>query len=134
MLGRRLLLLSAILLGLTLVATALAPPPAPAPRDAPTVTSGGARAPDAGGLDPVEVTLDVSSGERDVEVAAGDLVRLEVRSDRLDAVELRGLGLVRAVAPDSPAQFEIYADRAGDYPLVLVESGATVGTLRVSAP
>jgi len=80
------------------------------------------------------VTLNTGARQRDVEVAEGDLVRLVVRSDRDDSIELRGFDLVRTVAGDTPAEFEVYADEAGDYPLVALEQDTTIGTLRVTAP
>lgn len=134
MLARRLLLVAAVLLGLTLVVTALAPPPSPSPTPTNTAPSGGAEAPADAELEAVEVTLDTNDGQRDVEVAEGDIVRLVVTSDEPDSIELRGFGLVRHVARDTPAEFEVYADEAGEYPLILLGPETTIGTLRVTAP
>jgi hypothetical protein len=127
-LARRLLVLVVVLMGLTLVAALLAPPP-----QAPVVNStGGAEAPADGSTDAVEVTVDAGEGERDAEVAEGDVVHLTVRSDELDSVELRGLDLIRTVAPDTPAEFDLLADVPGDYEIVLNEAEETIGTLRVT--
>jgi hypothetical protein len=127
-LARRLLVLVLVLMGLTLVAALLAPPP-----QAPVVSStGGAEAPADGATDAVEVTVDAAEGQRDVEVSEGDVVHLEVRSDQLDSVELRGLDLIRTVAPDTPAVFDLLADTPGDYEIVLTAADETLGTLRVT--
>ena len=135
MLARRLLLLATVMLALTLLATALAPPPSQDGGGGTTTSpTGGAAAPADSDLDAIEVTLDTTQGQRDVEATEGDIVRLVVRSDTDDSIELRGFDLVRTVAPETPAEFEVLADRAGDYPIIALESGNTVGTLRVSSP
>jgi len=127
-LARRLMVLVLVLTGVTLVAALLAP----APRQSAKNPTGGAEAPPAELADPVEVTLDTSEGQRDVEVSEGDIVHLVVRSSRDDSVELRGLDLIRTVAPLTPAEFDLLADAPGDYPIVLLSADETVGTLRVT--
>ena len=123
---RRLLALVAVLIGLTLVAAMLSPAPRePVPASTPEAS------PAAGG-DAVEVTLDAGAGQRDVEVGEGDVVRLLVSSDTLDSVELQGLDLIRTVAPETPAEFDLLADEPGDYPIVLTAENRTAGTLRVT--
>ena len=128
MLARRLMVLVLVLTGVTLVAALLAP----APRQPATNPTGGAEAPAAGLDEPVEIQLDTAEGQRDVEVSEGDLVHLAVHSLRHDSIELRGLDLIRTVAPETEAEFDLLADRPGDYPIVLLEAGEIVGTLRVT--
>jgi len=52
-----------------------------------------------------------------------------VVGDVLDSVEL--LDEVSPIAPESPARFDIYADRPGEYPIELVDEGKRIGTLVV---
>ena len=127
MLARRLMVLVLVLTGVTLVAALLAPPP----REPAAPQTGGAEAP-AEIAEPVEITLDTAEGQRDAEVSEGDIVHLIVRSSRNDSVELRGLDLIRTVAPDTPAEFDVLADAPGDYPIVLLDAAETVGNLRVT--
>ena len=116
-----------VLTGVTLVAALLAP----APRKEVAPSTGGAPAPAAELDEPVEVTLDVSEGQREVEVSEGDLVHLIVRADADDSVELRGLDLIRTVAPETPAEFDVLADAPGEYPIVMLLAREMIGTLRV---
>jgi hypothetical protein len=116
-------------MGLTLIAAMLSP----APRQLAPVT-GGTEAP-AQPVDPtVDVTLDTGNNERLVEVAQDDVVHLTVRANALDVVELRGLDLLQEIAPETPAEFDLYADTPGDYPIVLTSEDKTIGTLSVSGP
>jgi hypothetical protein len=127
MLARRLLLLVAVLMALTVVATLVAPPPPKAP----VATTGGAEAPAEPADDTTEIRLDAGAGRQNAEVGDGDLVHLVVTAKDLDTVEIPDLGLVRAVAPDSPAEFDLLAQK-GDYPIVLLDAAKTIGTLRVT--
>ncbi len=80
----------------------------------------------------VEETLDAAAAKpRTVTVDSGDLLTLTVESDSDDAVELQGLGAVRPVAPETPVVFDVLADEPGEYPVVLLDAGRTVGTVRV---
>jgi hypothetical protein len=56
-----------------------------------------------------------------------------VDSDTLGTLQINGLGLIEAVAPDSPAQFDFLADSVGDYPVV-TDAGDKVATIRVIPP
>jgi FtsP/CotA-like multicopper oxidase with cupredoxin domain len=140
MLGRRLLVLMAVLLGLTALAAALAPRPTvvpprgglqssrtPAPSSAAT-SSGASRV--------VARTLsaDQGAGRRGgnvVRAREGDTVRLSVRGDVLDAVELQGLGQIEPLDPASPARFEFIADEPGDHPIVLLDADRRIGRLDI---
>jgi hypothetical protein len=131
--GRRLLILVAVLMGLMAVVASFAPPPqrgartpsAASPTPSPTGAPGSAsdviaRRIDAGGPD-VPVRIDVPSGhtlELTVSVAGPDSVAFgDLDVDAADA--------------GSPAQFELYADLPGEYPLTLVNAGRRIGVVRV---
>jgi hypothetical protein len=128
MLGRRFLLLVAVLMGLTAVAASFAPrgpveregrdesTPTPAPGGAPTVTT-------------VEKELSITDGESRVAVNEGDLVELTVNGQERDSVML--LGRIEAIDPDSPARFSLLADEPGQHAIELLDSERRVGTLVV---
>lgn len=127
--ARRLLVFMAVMMGLSVVAVALSPPPPTVPRRVAPVT-GGTSAPAA---DDVEETLDARASEaRTITVAEGDALRLTVASPTLDTVEIEGLDLLAAVDPQTPAIFELTPDRAGTYPVRLLEADTLIGTLEVT--
>jgi hypothetical protein len=140
MLGRRLLVLMAVLLGLTALAAALAPRPTvvppggrlatPTPSASPSA-SAPAESPVAARV--VARTLDASPGARyaRLRVRVGDTVRLTVRGDVLDAVEIEGIDEIEPVEPGSPARFEFLADQAGEYPLMLLDADRRFGLLEI---
>src|SRR5215210_1454768 len=111
MLGRRLLVLMAVLLGLTALAAALAPRPTVAPqRGGATATPTPAPSATADGTAASRVvtrTVKADAGARPTRVRAraGDTIRLSVSGDVLDAVELKGLDEIEPVEPGSPARF-----------------------------
>jgi hypothetical protein len=129
MLARRMLVLVAVLMGITaLVAGLSAPPartPAPAP-ESPPVAGGAAPAPSP----LVERTLRLGH-RRTVSVAEGKVLRLTVQGDALDVVELVGLDQLEPIAPESPAVFDIPVDDPGRYPIRLTDAGTDAGVLRV---
>jgi hypothetical protein len=137
MLGRRLLVLMAVLLGLTALATALAPRPTVVPQRG-SVTASPSAAPSASspGLVASRIvtqTVDADAGARPsrVRAHAGDTIRLSVRGDVLDAVELQGLGEIKPLEPGSPAHFELLADATGDFPIVLQQADRRVGLIHI---
>src|SRR4051812_23487309 len=140
MLGRRLLVLMAVLLGLTALATALAPRAGVAPPGGrlttPTPTARAApSAPAAPATEPtvVQRTVDAGPGARFARVRArvGDTVRLSVRAKVLDAVQIAGLDQIEPVEPGVPARFEFLADEAGAHPLVLLDAKHRFGVLDI---
>ena len=139
MLGRRLLLLMAVLLGLTALTTSLAPRPrVTTPRATATPTPAASPAPTPGVASPsrvVERTIDANPGARVPRVRAreGDTLRLVVRGDVLDAVELEGLAKIEPVEPASPARFEFRAEAPGEHPIVLIDAERTVALLEIRA-
>jgi hypothetical protein len=140
MLGRRLLMLMAVLLGLTALAAALAPrPTVMTPRGgtqaSPTAEPSSA-ATTTGASQVVARTLSADAGAvRDgrnvVRAREGDTVRLSVHGDVLDAVELQGLGEIAPLEPGSPAHFEFIADERGEHPIVLLDADRRIGVLDI---
>jgi hypothetical protein len=133
MLGRRFLLLVAVLMGLTALAASVAPreplvqdrraaTPSPTPTSEPTTTP-------SDGIPTVEKTIQTQEDPAKVTVRKGDLVRLEVRGDELDSVQL--LDEIEPIDVNSPAIFDLYADRPGSFPIELVAGERRVGTLVV---
>lgn len=67
-----------------------------------------------------------------VPVSLGDQLALTVKSaGEADLVEIPALGLFDAVSPEAPATFDLFADRAGDYGIRLVEADRLVGRIEV---
>jgi hypothetical protein len=128
MLGRRFLILVAVLMGLTALAASVAPrqpapredgrsaTPAPAPAGSPTVSV-------------VEKTLSTSGGNARVSVREGDVVELQVEGSERDSVMV--LGRIDAVDPTTPARFSLLADEPGQHAIELLGSGRRIGTLVV---
>jgi hypothetical protein len=131
-LARRLLLFVSALLGLALVAAALAPqqrPVAPAPAvNAPTVARSGLPA----GRE-VSLTVRDRPGHAPTRLHArvGDTVLLTVHSARPDTVTLDGLTRPVPVEAGIPARLEQLLDTPGDYRILLVDAGRRLGTLVV---
>ena len=134
MLGRRFLLLVAVLMGLTALAASVAPRQ-PISRDGrgtatptatPTLSADG-----TGDLETVSKRLNTAEGVTRVVVDEGDLVDLEVSGSELDSVMLHDE--VVAIDPDAPAIFQLLADEPGEYPIELLDARRQVGTLVVRA-
>jgi hypothetical protein len=131
---RRMLVLVAVLMGLTALVATLAPPERAARREPAEATP---RAPAAGRVRPAEaadVTARLSAGAdkrpRTVHAELGDHVTIEVDSPVADSVSLGDLDLQPA-EPGSPARFDLLADTPGAYPLVAVSDDHRIGTLQV---
>ena len=125
MLGRRFLILVAVLMGLTALAASVAPrqqatredrssTPTPAPAGSPTLVT-------------VEKTLTTSEGDTRVGVREGDLVELTVTGTERDSVTV--LGRVDAMDPTTPARFSLVAGEPGEHPIELVDADRQIGTL-----
>ena len=139
MLGRRLLVLFAVLLGLTALATSLAPrptvreptrsetTPAPTATPAPERTAGGSRR--------IEQTISANPGRARSRVRArvGDVLALTVSGDVLDGVEIAELGKLEPIEPGSPARFEMLLERRGELRVSLVDAERLIGVVVVSA-
>jgi hypothetical protein len=129
MLGRRFLILVAVLMGLTALAASIAPQPVtreerrestptPAPEGSPTFVT-------------VQEDISTTDPRARVTVGEGDLLELTVSGPERDSVML--LGRLDTVDPTSPARFSVLATEPGEYPIELVEAGRQVGTLVVQA-
>jgi hypothetical protein len=129
MLARRLLLLVAIMMGITALAAGLTAPPVERRQAQPPPPSLGEARPPA--APPVVRTLDADA-PRTITVAEGDELRLTVHADDLDVVELSGLDRIQAVSPQTPAIFDVLADEPGSDPVLLRQSGGRAGTLEVT--
>jgi hypothetical protein len=139
MLGRRLLLLVAVLLATGAIAAALTPRSLQGPPKKTTPTTvapalpggtGGTRA----AAPEVTRTVDAAGRERAlVRARVGDLLHLYVRAPSPDIVELVGTGRFAAVDASSPAHFDFFAQASGSFPIHLQEAGRDVGRLVVSA-
>jgi hypothetical protein len=128
MLARRLLILLAVLLGLTALAAGVAPrKPVDRATTAPSVPS----APGTEAGRPLERTIRTSSEGERIDVSVGQTVVITVVADELETVSLEEYGN-EPVEPDSPARFEILADVPGTYAIELLGSGREIGTLVVS--
>jgi hypothetical protein len=125
-LGRRFLILVAVLMGLTALAASVAPrqpttredrqssTPTPGPAGSPTVVT-------------VEKTLTTSEGDTRVTVDEGDLIELTVTGSERDSVSV--LGRIDTVDPTTPARFSLLAGEPGEHPIELLEADRRIGTL-----
>jgi hypothetical protein len=131
MLGRRFLLLVAVLMGLTALAASIAPREplvrerGATPTPTPTATA------EANAVRSVAKTISADAGHARVVVREGDLVQLTVDATDVDTVEL--MDQFQPVEADSPAVFELLADRSGSYAITLLDADRRVGTLVVRA-
>jgi hypothetical protein len=128
MLGRRFLLLVAVLMGLTALAASIAPRE-PLVRDRRSATPTPTPSAEANVVRTVEKTISADAGHARVVVREGELVRLTVDATEIDSVNV--MDKIQPVEADSPAVFELLADPPGAYPIRLVDSGRRVGTLVV---
>jgi hypothetical protein len=127
MVARRLLIVLAVLLGLTAVAAGVAPRQPAGPDEgtgAPSVT------PPLRASGQVQRTLDAAATGQHVVARVGQTVVLTVRARELSTVSLGDVG-VRTADADSPARFELLADVPGDYPIELLEPEQRIGTLEI---
>jgi hypothetical protein len=129
-LARRLLLLAAVLMLLTALASGLSPR---APVSDETPLSPGSPVPISGHT--VARTIPAAQGsDTRVRVRRGDLLRLEVAGDVLDTVWLERLDRLDAIDPSTPARFELLIDQAvGDYPIRLVDADRRIGAIEIAA-
>jgi hypothetical protein len=129
MLGRRFLLLVAVLMGLTALAASIAPrEPLVRERGSATPTPTPPAA-EANAVRTAVKTISADTGHARVVVHQGDLVQLTVEATDVDTVSL--LDDFQPVEAHSPAVFELLADRPGTYPIELIDAGRRVGSLVV---
>jgi CCR4-NOT transcriptional regulation complex NOT5 subunit len=135
MLGRRFLILVAVLMGLTALAASVAPrqqvarddragaTPTPTPAPSPSPSASGSPTTAA-----VEKTL-TTSGETRVRVREGDRVELTVTGPERDSVSV--LGRLDAIDPTTAARFSLLPGKPGEYPIELVAADRRIGMLVV---
>jgi hypothetical protein len=121
---RRLLTALAVLLVLTAVVASLAPAPPVAPDPAPEPSAVAAAS-------TVRRTLSADATGQRVSARQGQEVQLTVEGEQVDTVSIDALGAEDTVDVDSPAQLDLVAETPGSYPIVMLESGRTIGTLLV---
>ncbi len=126
MLARRLLLLAAGLMLLTVLAAGLAPREASEPSAA---QSSGLPA----GTTVVEEIPAEPGADSRVVVRRGDVLQLAVSGDTLDSVLIERLDRIEAIEPLTPARFEILAEwPAGVYPIRLIEADRRIGSIEIT--
>ena len=137
MLGRRLLVLFAVLLGLTALVTSLAPrptitrpglvqPTTPVPTETPAPTPASSRR--------IEKTISADPGTpaRRIRARVGDVLGLTVKGDVSTASRSRTLGKLEPIEPGSPARFELLLDAAGELRVDLVDAERLIGLVEVA--
>lgn len=125
MLGRRFLLLVAVLMGLMALAASVAPRQ-PVVRERTESTP----APPSGAATLVTVKRELAAdggGSGRVVVREGDLVELTVSGSERDAVMV--LGRIDSIHPASPARFSLLAGEPGQHPIELLGAERRIGTL-----
>ena len=140
MLGRRLLVLFAVLLGLTALVTSLAPRPnslrTPGIAQQPTPSATPVPTPEAavpGASHRIEQTISTDARTRpNVKARVGDVLALTVRGDVLDSVEIEQLGELEPIEPGSPARFEVLLEKPGELRVDLVDAERRVGVVEVA--
>jgi hypothetical protein len=136
MFGRRILVLVAVLMGLTALAASLAPPPEsgrqgrnqPSATPAPTPTVPGTQT--AGGTVTARLRAPGDAPQQ-VTARVGDLVDITVTGNVIDTVVIPSLAVTETIAPGSPADIQLFADQAGSFPIRLLDVGRRIGVLRV---
>ena len=124
MVARRLLLLAAVLLLLAAIAAGIAPEPETTdePRAAPRA---------AGPVTIVERSISAAEDDQSITARVGDLIRFEVSGNVLGSVEIERLDRIDGIAPGTPARFEVLAERAGVYPIRIIEEDRRIGRLDI---
>jgi hypothetical protein len=136
-LGRRLLVLLVVLMGLTVLASSVAPRPPVAPVRPPPREARATEAPPPRRASEEHVSAERGRPPARIVVDEGALVTLVVSSPMRGAIALervegpRGLDRLDAVDPVSPARFELLADRPGTYRILVVETDREIGTVEV---
>ena len=126
MLGRRFLILVAVLMGMTALAASVAPRQPVREQDRQEATS----TPTPSGTTTLAtVEKELTTSEADLTVNQGDLVELTISGPERDSVLL--LDRMDTVDPHSPARFSLVAGEPGEYPIELVDADRQIGTLTI---
>src|SRR5689334_4172721 len=123
---RRMTVIVLALVGLMVFVVTLAPPNGSTPRgsgERPSATSSPAATPPLTDPNAFDVTATLSDAAdakpKTVQAEIGDRVELTVEGSVLDSVTVGELAM-KSVEPGVSARFELLADTAGAYPVVLV--------------
>jgi hypothetical protein len=126
--ARRVLILIAVLLGVSALAAGLAPPPertrSPVEGVVPSPTA-------ADEADPDIQVVSAAEENQSIEAEAGRRLRIEVTSDRYGSVQLGADGPIESVQPGSPAHFDLLPDRPGEQDLVFLEPRRVIATVTI---
>lgn len=125
MLGRRFLILVAVLMGMTALAASLAPRQPVSDRERQDATP----TPAVGTSTLTTIEKALTTSDADVTVNEGDLVELTISGPETDSVML--LERMDTIHPESPARFSLLAGEPGEYPIELVDAGRQIGTLTI---
>jgi hypothetical protein len=129
MLGRRFLILVAVLMGLTALAASVAPRQPVDREERREATATPVPATGTPAFTTVEKELSTLDGDARVTVREGELVELTVSGPERDSVML--MNRMDTIDPESPARFSLLADEPGEYPIELVDDDRQIGTLVV---
>ena len=126
--ARRLLVILAVFMGLSVLAASLQP----APRERDSSTQSG-REPASGdaGRDARTVRFSAAGPRKRVVVAVGRPFRVEVTASEPGGVQLGADGPIKAVQPESPARFDVYLDHPVTVEVALLDPRRVLG--RISA-
>ena len=128
MFGRRILVLVAVLMGLTALAASLTPPPQPVPRN--RTATGPIPTPQAAEPQPVAAARTVTARlsekgrPRTITARTGDMIELDVSGNTPDTVVIDDLAVSEPVAPDSPRRRRSTPTRRGATPSCCWTPGA----------
>jgi hypothetical protein len=136
MFGRRILVLVAVLMGLTALAASLTPPPQPQQRGgravSPSPTPVVAEPGPAAAARTVSARFSADGSPRRIDARTGDTIVLDVSAAEPDTVVIDDLAVSEPVDAESPAHVEIYADAPGRYPIELLDAGRRIGAVRIT--
>jgi hypothetical protein len=126
---RRLLVLAAVLIVLTVLAGSIAPVPTPPGPPAQPEATGAPAQPE---VRTVRASLSTSAlrPARRIAARVGDQVSITVRGVQVDTIALGDLD-VEPVERGLPARFDLLADEPGSYPLIALDAQRRIGTLVV---
>jgi hypothetical protein len=133
---RRALILFGVVLALAALAASVSEPRRDRARQAPPTAS--AAPPQRPAPPPRTVSFDAAGPKTNRRVHVGDHLTVVVNAPESGQAELSGLGLSAPVDPDTPARFDVLAERAQKVEVLYVPAGAgppeRAGTLQISEP
>ena len=137
MAARRLILVLAVLLGISIVAAAIAPERQSSllgedtteeSTTEPETTTTPDPSPSSGELVTTRIEADPEKPET-IRAAPGDQLELEVSSSRPREIQIEAFGVLEPAEPDSPALFSLLLREAGELAITDAESGEILGRI-----